>query len=334
MKPVNDLIERAKTSPKHIVLAEGDDARVMCAAIRAAKEGVAQITLLGDGAKIGAMAEAKEMKGLPISIINSQDSKHLARFSAAYRQLRAHKKVSAHVAHRLMTKPLNFAAMMVHLGLADGTLSGAVFTSGQTMRAALHIIGKSPRYDLISSFFIMLYCGPDDQFQGPLIFSDCALNVDPTGEDLAQIAITSADSAAHLLGVQARVAMLSFSTFGSANHPLVQRVREGTRLAKELRADLIIEGEIQLDAALVPEVHRQKAANSCLEGRANVLVFPNLMAGNIGYKIAHRLGGAMAIGPIMQGLAKPANDLSRGCNANDIFHMIATTAVQAQAPQS
>ena len=332
MKPLDDLIKRAKSSPQHIVLAEGADPRIVSGAIRAAKEGVARITLIGEPHEVATKVGAHNLGDLPISIVDSRTSGLLARFGNAYQELRAHKNVSPHVARRLMSKPLNFAAMMVHLGMADGSLAGAVFTSGQTMRAALHIIGKSPRYDLISSFFIMLYCAPHDQISGPLVFSDCALNVDPCAQELTQIAIASADSAAQLLGVEPKVAMLSFSTFGSANHPLVQRVRDATRGAKELRPELIVEGEIQLDAALVPKVHRQKAANSRLEGKANVLVFPNLMAGNIGYKIAQRLGGALAIGPIMQGLAKPANDLSRGCSAEDVFHMIATTVVQAQNP--
>lgn len=333
MKPLDDLIDRAKLSPKHIVLAEGADARIIAGAVRAARAGLARITLLGDIGELRGLVGALNLKDLPIKLVNSRTSKHLDRFVDEYIELRAHvhKNISPVVARRLMCKPLNFAAMMVHLGLAEGSLAGAVFTSGQTMRAALHIIGKSKRYELISSFFIMLFCEPHHAVQGPLVFSDCALNVEPSSEDLAQIAVASADSGAQLLGFEPRVAMLSFSTFGSANHPSVRRVRDGAEAAKLLRPDLIVEGEVQLDAALVPEVHDKKAAGSGLEGRANVLVFPNLKAGNIGYKIAERLGGAMAIGPIMQGLAHPANDLSRGCSADDVFHMIAVSVVQAQS---
>ncbi len=333
MQPLDDLIDRAKLSPKHIVLAEGADPRIIEGAIRAAKEGVAHITLLGDIGELRGLVGAQNLKDLPIKLVNSRTSKHLDRFIETYIQLRAHvhKSISPIVARRLMSKPLNFATMMVRLGLADGSLAGAVFTSGQTMRAALHIIGKSDRYDLISSFFIMLFCEPHHAVQGPLIFSDCALNVEPSSEELAHIALASADSGAQLLGFEPRVAMLSFSTHGSANHPSVQRVRDGADTAKALRPDLIVEGEIQLDAALVPEIHDKKASGSRLQGKANVLVFPNLKAGNIGYKIAERLGGAKAIGPIMQGLAHPANDLSRGCSAMDVFNMIGVTVVQAQS---
>jgi phosphate acetyltransferase len=221
--------------------------------------------------------------------------------------------------------------MMVRFGHADGSVAGAASTTADTVRAALRVIGTDPRYSLVSSFFVMMLCEEHhDDFKGAMIFADCGLVVSPIAEELAQIALASADSAQSLLGLEPRVAMLSFSTGGSARHALVDKVVAATRLARGQRPDLAIEGDVQLDAGILPEVSARKVPESRVGGRANVLIFPNLEAGNIGYKLAERIGRAKAIGPVLQGLARPANDLSRGCTADDVFRLIAVTVVQAQ----
>ncbi len=220
--------------------------------------------------------------------------------------------------------------MMVHLGDADGSVAGAVYTTGDVVRSAIQIIGMAPTANMVSSFFLMMLCEPFHELKGGVIFSDCGLVIDPDTEQLAQIAISAANSAQTLLNEEPRVAMLSFSTSGSARHSTVDKVVEATERVKQQHPDLCIDGDVQLDAAIVAEIAERKVHQSNTKGKANVLVFPNLEAGNIGYKLAERIGKAEAIGPILQGLAKPANDLSRGCSANDVVNVIAITVVQAQ----
>ena len=331
MKPLDRILETAKAAPRHIVLAEGEDPRIAEGAVRAVRAGIATVTLggrrrLGEE-KLAAMGAAAG----EVRIEDPASSPLTERLANAYHDLRRSKGVDAEAAAEAVLSPLVFAAMMVREGEADGTVGGAVATTADTVRAALQTIGRAPGVGLVSSFFMMMLCAPHHQKKGAYVFADCGLVVDPDAAGLADIAVMSARSYEALAGKPPKVAMLSFSTAGSAAHDRVSKVVEATRLARTAAPDLVIDGELQFDSAFVEAVSAAKAPDSVLHGEANVFVFPNLDAANIGYKIAQRIGGATAIGPILQGLAKPANDLSRGCDADDVFHMIAVTVIQAQA---
>lgn len=334
MKPLDRILETAKAAPRHIVLAEGEDPRIVEGALRAVRAGIAEITLVGSRSVVQERLEAAGGEPGEVRIEDPASSALTERLVNAYHELRRSKGIDEAAAAAAVRSPLVFAAMMVREGEADGTVGGAVATTADTVRAALQTIGRAPDVGLVSSFFLMMLCAPHHLKKGAFVFADCGLVVDPDAAGLADIAVTSARSFEQLSGKPAKVAMLSFSTAGSAAHERVSKVVEATRLAHAAAPGLVIDGELQFDSAFVEAVSAAKAPDSALHGEANVFVFPNLDAANIGYKIAQRIGGATAIGPILQGLAKPANDLSRGCNVDDVFHMIAVTVVQASGGKS
>jgi len=329
MKPLDRILEAAKSGPRHIVLAEGEDPRIVEGAVQAVRAGVATITLVGRRTIVEERLAAFGAGAGEIHIEDPASSLLTPRLAAAYYAFRKAKGIDEAAADAAVRSPLVFSAMMVREGEADGTVGGAVATTADTVRAALQTIGRAPGVGLVSSFFLMMLCEAHHVKKGAFIFADCGLVVDPDAAGLADIAVMSARSFEALAGKPAKVAMLSFSTAGSAAHERVSKVVEATRLAHAAEPGLVIDGELQFDTAFVEAVSAAKAPQSALHGEANVFVFPNLDAANIGYKIAQRIGGATAIGPILQGLARPANDLSRGCNAADVFHMIAVTVVQA-----
>lgn len=334
MKAIHRIIDTARHAPMRIVLCESEDERVLAAAARATREGIAHILLVGDIGKTQRAAEAAHIDLAGMELIDPATSPLTDAFAETWYGMRAKKGMTREQAVEEMRAPLGFANMMVRLGHADGSVAGAVNTTADVVRMAIQIIGVQPSFQLVSSFFLMMLCEPFHTMKGGLIFSDCALVVDPDAAQLAQIALAAADSASALLMEPPRVAMLSFSTSGSAKHAAVDKVVQATHLVQAARPDLAIDGDVQLDAAIVAEIAQRKVVHSQVEGHANTLIFPNLDAGNIGYKLAERIGGAKAIGPLLQGLNRPANDLSRGCSADDIYYVIGVTCVQAQAAQA
>ncbi|MFB9269812.1 phosphate acetyltransferase [Bradyrhizobium erythrophlei] len=329
MKPLDRIIEAARQAPRRIVLPEGEDARIVEAAVRAKRDGMAEIILIGNREVVDERLRAVGASADCFRIEDPVTSALSERLTAAFHDMRRSKGVDAAAAREVLRSPLMFAAMMVREGEADGTVGGAVATTADTVRAALQTIGPARGVRFVSSFFLMLLCAPHHPKKGAFLFSDCGLVIDPDAAGLADIARMSARSYEALAGAPAKVAMLSFSTSGSAAHERVAKVVEATQLVRKANPELVIDGELQFDSAFVEAVCAAKAPNSEVHGSANVFVFPNLDAANIGYKIAERIGGATAVGPILQGLAKPANDLSRGCTADDVYHMIAVTVVQA-----
>ena len=327
--PLKVLEELVINQKPIIVMSEGSDPRIITGAIAACNTGTCQIVLIGHQITIKTECKALGVN-LPsgIKIIDPEKSELLIEFEKEYLSLRKNKVISVDEARTKVKEPLNFAALMVKLGYAAGTVGGAVETTSNVVRAAIQIIGKSDDVQLISSCFLMY---PKSAY--PMVYSDCGLVIDPTEDELASIAIMAAKSCKNLLQTEPHVAMLSFSTKGSANHRKVSKVVTATKIVQSKSPEIKIEGELQFDAAISPEIAKLKAKGSLIAGRANVMIFPNLDAGNIGYKITQRLGGAQAIGPILQGLAKPANDLSRGCSADDVTQIIAVTALQANRIQ-
>ena len=331
MQFFDSIIAKARAKRQTIVLAEGEDIRVIEAAQRAQTDAIAHCILIGDEARIRAQADAQSFDLQDIRIENPANSANFTGYAKALFNLRKNKGMSREEAEQKAQDPLCFADLMVRANDADGSIAGAVYTTGDRVRSALQVIGVSPGYSSVSSFMLMLFEAEHHHPKQAKLFADCGLIINPDAEQLAEIAVATAHSAQQLLDDEARVAMLSFSTDGSADHPLVEKVREATKLARQQMPMAHFEGEVQLDAAIVPEVAAQKINESRINGQANVLIFPDLNAGSIGYKLTQRFGGAVAIGPILQGLARPANDLSRGCNADDIYYLIATTAVQSHS---
>ncbi|MCE5315562.1 MAG: phosphate acetyltransferase [Armatimonadota bacterium] len=330
MSNVMDTIyARAKTAKKRIVLPEAEDIRTVTAAQKIVEMGLAEVILVNPKDKIEAAVKESGANISGCTVIDPAKSPKFDEYAQKFYEMRKHKGMTEDKARVMITDPLHFGCMMVADEQADGQVSGATHSTADTVRPALQILRTAPGCKLVSSFFVIIV--PDCEYgeDGTFIFSDCGLVINPNPEELAEIAIQSAKTMKNLLGFEPRVAMLSFSTKGSASDPLVDKVVEATRIAKDREPGIMLDGELQADSALVDWIGKKKAPGSSVAGKANVLIFPDLNTGNICYKMTERLAKADAYGPVLQGLRKPVNDLSRGCSADDIVNVAAITAVQS-----
>ncbi|MGC9472459.1 MAG: phosphate acetyltransferase [Bacteroidales bacterium] len=330
MKLISRIKEQAKKYSMRIVLPEGTEERTLQAADIATREKLAKIILLGKKSRIMELAEKYNLKHIAeTEIIDPDHPPKKEEYIRMMVELRKHKGLTEEEAARLVTNPLYLATLMIKAGDADGEVAGAGNATGDVLRPAFQFVKTVPGISVVSGAFLMML--PDSQFghNGLMVFADCAVHPDPTASELAEIAVATGHTTRVLAGFEPRIAMLSFSTKGSAKHPLVDKVAEATRIAREMDPTLQIDGEMQADAAIIESIGKSKAPDSAIAGRANVLIFPDLQSGNIGYKLVQRLAGAEAIGPVLQGMAAPINDLSRGCSVSDIVNLIAITACQA-----
>ena len=327
---INTIKERARKDLKTIILPETEDVRVLRAAEKVVKEGFSNVILIGNENDTLKLANENDISLEGIKIIEPSKSEKYDEYVNAFYELRKKKGITIEQAKEAMLNYVYFGMMMVKAGDADGLVSGAAHSTADTLRPALQILKTAEGTKLVSAFFLMVVPNCEFGENGTFVFSDCGLNQNPTSDELSEIAISSAKSFEQLVGKESKVAMLSYSTYGSAKSDLVDKVAEATRLVKEKAPNLKVDGEMQLDAAIVKEVGQMKAPGSEVAGYANTLIFPDLNAGNIGYKLVQRLAKAEAYGPLCQGIAKPVNDLSRGCSSEDIVGVVALTAVQAQ----
>lgn len=321
--------ENAVRLQNHIVLPEGTEVRTLRATNLILKEKIAKITLLGKRSDIEAIAQKEGLDLSGANIIDPATDERRSDYAARMVEIRKNKGLTLEQAYALLNDPLYFGVMMIKAGDADGEVAGAINATGDVLRPALQYVKTLPGVSVVSGLFFMIFKDKSIGDNGILVFADCAVMPDPNASQLAEIAVTTAASAKAIANLEPRVAMLSFSTKGSAQHELVDKVAQATKMAMAMNPELLIDGEMQLDAALVPEVGQLKSPGSKVAGKANVLVFPGLESGNIGYKLVQRLAGADAVGPVLQGMAAPINDLSRGCSVIDIVNMVAITANQA-----